>query len=99
MLGRGIACLAFSFYVAWKFSVVFLAVLPFIIACSLALIHYASRYTQNELTSYAPAAKTAQEMLNSIRTVTSLGMQNKAIESYKKNLRDLERTSKNKVRY
>lgn len=74
----------------WKFSIVFLAIMPFISACTTILIVLVKKYTILELKSYGDAGKVAQEVLSSLRTVLSFGSMQKEIKRYEKNLINAE---------
>lgn len=86
MLCRGLACVTFAVIYAWKFSTVFLFIVPLMILSLNLMIRSIKKYTAEELKAYAIAGKIAQEVLSSIRTVIAFGIQKKAIHSYETNL-------------
>jgi ATP-binding cassette subfamily B (MDR/TAP) protein 1 len=81
-LCRGAACLTLGIVVAWKFAVVFLVLVPLMILSSSLLATTTKKYTQAELASYESAGKIAQEVLSSLRSVISLGIQRIFINKY-----------------
>lgn len=54
------------------------------------------KYTIAEFKAYGSAGQIAQEILSSIRTVISLGLQKKAVDNYSNNLGDAENMAKKK---
>lgn len=85
-LSRGISCLTYALIVAWKFSIVFLAIVPFMIITINLLIKYLKKYSKKEFISYGSSGKVAQESLSSLRTILSFGIQHKAIKTYNEKL-------------
>lgn len=99
LLFRGIGCFVFGFVIAWKFAVVFLAILPLMILSLIVLIAFIKKYTILEFKSYGKAGSVAQEVLSSVRTVISLGIHKKAVKSYEENLKDAQATEVKKGLY
>jgi ATP-binding cassette subfamily B (MDR/TAP) protein 1 len=79
LLGRGVGCLIFSFVSAWKFSIVFMALLPFMILATAIMVAMIKKYTIKEFQAYGSAGRIAQEVLSSLRTVISFGLEKKCI--------------------
>lgn len=96
MVGRALACLILAMIKAWKFSIVFLALTPFIVASTMLTITMIKKYTIKEFRAYGSASRVAQEVLSSVRTVISLGLQKTKIKSYDKSLNDAENMAKKK---
>ena len=90
LMGSGAGCELFALITAWKFSIIFLALMPFIIISLNLMIRTVRTYTINEFKAYGTADKIAQETLSSLRTVIAFGIQNKALKLYKDNLKDAE---------
>jgi ATP-binding cassette subfamily B (MDR/TAP) protein 1 len=86
MIGRGIGCFIYAMISSWKFTIVFLGIMPFISICTAFIIIFAKKYTVKELKGYEIAGKIAQEVLSSIRTVYSFGSMKHEVEKYEKNL-------------
>jgi ABC-type multidrug transport system fused ATPase/permease subunit len=82
--------------VAWKFTVVFLALIPVMIFCSSFLTNSIKKYTRKEFQSYEDAGKIASEALSSIRTVLALGIERKLISKYSNGLLTAEDMSRKK---
>nr|QUF59441.1 ATP-binding cassette transporter Abcb1-like12 [Brachionus angularis] len=99
LVGRGIGCFIYAMISAWKFSIVFLAIMPFISASTSFLITFIKKFTISELKSYGIAGNIAQEVLSSIRTVVSFGLMKKEIKNYENNLLDAEKMSIKKGLY
>lgn len=91
LFGRGIGCFLFAFVIAWKFSIVFLAILPMMILSLILMIRIIKKYTVLEFKAYGEAGNVAQEVLSSIRTIISFGIQNKSSKSYETNLVEAEK--------
>lgn len=96
MVGRGVGCLIYAMIAAWKFSIVFLALMPFMSVCIVVLINLVKKYTVVELKSYGHAGKVAQEVLSSLRTVLAFGSMKKEIEKYNVSLTEAEKMSTKK---
>jgi ATP-binding cassette subfamily B (MDR/TAP) protein 1 len=96
---RGLACFTYAMISAWKFSIVFLAILPFVSILTSLLITVSKKYTIKELKSYEQAGKVAQDCLSSLRTVLAFGTMRKEIKRYEKNLHDAESLSIKKGLY
>ncbi len=90
MFTRGLGCIVFSLYMAWKFAIVFLALVPFMSVFFAMMVHFVKKYTTDELKRYGIAGRIAQEVLSSIRTVLALGMHKNSIDDYAKNLKKSE---------
>ncbi|CAF0763048.1 unnamed protein product [Brachionus calyciflorus] len=99
LLGRGIGCLIYALISAWKFSLVSLAIMPFISLSTAFMISFIKKFTIQEFKSYGAAGKIAQEVLSSIRTVLSFGSMKKEIKKYEKNLEIAESMSIKKGLY
>ncbi len=93
MFGRGTACVIFALIATWKFTIVFLAILPFMIASLNIMIHIIKKYSIQEFISYGSAGRIAQESLSSLRTLISFGIHQKAIKNYEEKLKDAEHVS------
>lgn len=76
---------------AWKFSIMFLVIIPLMITSSLILVVVIKRNTIKENQAYGIAGKIAEEALSSIRTVAALGMEKSFINSFRQNLRGVEK--------
>ena len=74
----------------WKFSIVFLGIMPFITICTVFLIVFMKKFTTDELKSYGKAGNIAQEALSSIRTVFAFGGMKKEIKNYENSLKTAE---------
>lgn len=83
---RGIACIIFALVQAWMFSIVFIALIPFMILSTAFMVLVTRKYTIEEFKAYGKAGSIAQEALSSIRTLLSLGLQKKTVQNYEKNL-------------
>lgn len=92
---RGVFCFVFALVTAWKFAILFLAFLP-IVVFQLVLKAFVDEHSSTELNSYGPASNIAQEGLQSIRTILSLGLVRKWINKYSKSLDKIEKISKRK---
>jgi ATP-binding cassette subfamily B (MDR/TAP) protein 1 len=90
MFTRGLGCIVFSLYMAWKFAIVFLALVPFMSLFFSLMVFFVKKYTFKEQRSYGIAGQIAQEVLGAIRTVLALGMQRTAIDEYSRNLKQSE---------
>ncbi|CAF0894843.1 unnamed protein product [Brachionus calyciflorus] len=86
LLCRGIACIIFAMVQAWKFSIVFIAMIPFMIFSAALMVLFTRKYTIEEFKAYGRAGSIAQEALSSIRTVLSLGLQKNILKNYNSNL-------------
>lgn len=92
-LTRGIACIVFALISAWKFTIVFMAIVPLMVISLNLMIHYLKKYSIQEFVSYGESGKIAQECLSSIRTVISFGIQHKALDIYDEKLITAEKVS------
>ncbi len=90
---RGCACIIFAIIAAWKFTLPFLTIVPFMIISLNLMIHYIKKYSIQEFMAYGGAGKIAQETLSSLRTVISFGIHHKAIKLYDENLKAAEKVS------
>ncbi|CAF1063871.1 unnamed protein product, partial [Brachionus calyciflorus] len=86
LISRGAACIIFALVQAWKFSIVFIAIIPFMILSTTLMVLFTRKYTIEEFKAYGKAGSIAQEALSSIRTVLSLGLQKKLAKKYDSNL-------------
>jgi ABC-type multidrug transport system fused ATPase/permease subunit len=93
---RGMACLLLALIVAWKFTIVFLAIIPFMILCTSIMTSLIKKYTKREYSSYELAGKIANEVFGSIRTVLSLGIQRKMVSKYGSCLTEAEQMTMTK---
>lgn len=96
MLFRGVACTILALIAAWKFSIIFLGLLPFMIISTALMVVMIRKYTIAEFKAYGKAGSIAQEALSSIRTVLSFGIQKLSIKQYSENLVDAESMAKKK---
>lgn len=78
----GLACLVFGVVACIQYSLVFLVFIPFMVVTIYMMIHYLKKFSIAEFMSYGIAGNVAQETLSSLRTVVSLGLQDKVIQSY-----------------
>ena len=99
LFGRGFGCLVFSIWSAWAFALVFLAIVPFVSIFTFLMVLMIKKYTIEEFKSYGKAGSIAQEILSSLRTVISLGIQEKEIKKYEENLHVAEDTTMKKGIY
>ena len=90
---RGAACLALGLVIAWKFSIVFLVLVPLMISSSSCLGTSTKKYVKAELKAYERAGQLAQEALSSMRTVIAFGVQKILINKYSMRLTGAERMS------
>jgi ABC-type multidrug transport system fused ATPase/permease subunit len=90
LISEIVACLIFAFVIAWRIAVLFLGILPFIIISLILLVVLLEKYTHLEQEANGKTSMIAQEILSSIRTVITLGIQNKTIDSYSDKLRVVE---------
>nr|QNH67869.1 ATP-binding cassette transporter subfamily B member 1-like protein X2 [Brachionus rotundiformis] len=96
MLSRGIACTIMALVKAWKFTIVFFALIPFMILSTALMVVLVRKYTVEEFKAYGTAGGIAQEALSSIRTVLAFGLTKNTINNYSKNLDDAEKMAKKK---
>jgi ABC-type multidrug transport system fused ATPase/permease subunit len=99
LLTRGTSCVILSMVLAWKFSIVFVALIPFMVFSTVKMISLIKKYTIEEFKSYGNAGRIAQEILSSLRTVYAFGIEKKAIEKYSTNLEGAETMAKKKGLY
>lgn len=78
----GLACLVFGVVACIQYSLVFLVFIPLMIVTIFMMIHYLKKFSIAEFMSYGIAGNVAQETLSSLRTVVSLGLQDKVIQRY-----------------
>nr|APD26535.1 ATP-binding cassette transporter subfamily B member 1-like X7 protein [Brachionus koreanus] len=81
---------------AWKFTIIYLSVIPFIIILSTLMTIFNKKFTLKELRSYEIAGKIAQETLSLIRTIFCLGMQKIQLKNYEKALTAEDKIAKKK---
>lgn len=93
LFSRSLGCIIFAFVIAWKLSIVFFAMLPLLAISFGSIVYMMKKYTVKEFEAYGSAGAVAQEVLSSIRTVFSLGLQNKKINKYVENLTKAEKLS------
>lgn len=96
MLSRGLACATFAMVTSWKFTIVFLALIPFMILSTALMVVMIRKYTIAEYGAYGTAGSIAQETLSSIRTVLAFGIQKDSIKKYSENLDGAEQMAKKK---
>ena len=89
-LSRALSCIIYALVTSWKFSIVFLALLPFLVMATVLFVLKMKKHTMLEFGSYGAAGKIAQEILSALRTVLALGLQKKAILTYGDELRNAE---------
>lgn len=83
---RGLTCLVLSLSIAWRFTIVFLAIVPVMVFCTSYVTNTIKKYTRKEFKSYEKAGNVATEALASLRTVASLGIERRMIQNYSSNL-------------
>nr|QNH67871.1 ATP-binding cassette transporter subfamily B member 1-like protein X10 [Brachionus rotundiformis] len=86
ILSRALACFIYAMISAWKFGLVMLSILPFMIISTVLMVMFIKKYSIQEYVSYGSAGQIAQEALSSIRTVLSFGTVKKVIKNYRNNL-------------
>lgn len=59
---RDLAFIIISMILAWKFSIVFLFMMPFMLLSGFLMVALLKKYTVEELNSYGSAGKIAQEV-------------------------------------
>jgi ATP-binding cassette subfamily B (MDR/TAP) protein 1 len=92
-LCRGVGCLSLGILIAFKFTIVFLVLVPIMIFTSSFLGTKSKQYTKKELKSYESAGKLAVEALGSLRTVLALGIERVFIKKYSDELIESEKMS------
>lgn len=95
-MAKALICFVFAMVSAWKFAIVFLAILPFISILMAMMIMFVKKNTIKELEAYQMAGKIAQQVLSSIRTVYSLGSMKHDVQKYTENLSKAEELSNRK---
>lgn len=98
-LARGLSCVILSLALAWKFSVVFIGLIPVMVYATVKMIEMIKKYTIEEFKSYGNAGRIAQEILSSLRTVFAFGLEKKSIEKYAANLDGADLMAKKKGLY
>ena len=88
---RGLGCIVYSMLVAWKFSIIFLPIIPLIFLSSTMMIASTKKYTKIEMESYGKSSQVAQEALSAIRTVIAFGLENTFVSAYENKLLDSEK--------
>nr|QUF59438.1 ATP-binding cassette transporter Abcb1-like1-2 [Brachionus angularis] len=96
---RAIACAILGLAVAWKFSIVFLTLLPFMIKSTHLMVNMIRKITILEFSAYGRAGSIVQEALSSIRTVLAFGVQKSSIKKYSERLDHAENMAKKKGLY
>nr|APD26504.1 ATP-binding cassette transporter subfamily B member 1-like X2 protein [Brachionus koreanus] len=96
MLSRGIACTIMALVKAWKFTIIFFALIPLMILSTALMVVLVRKHTIEEFKAYGKAGGIAQEALSSIRTVLAFGLTKNSINNYSKNLDDAEKMAKKK---
>jgi ABC-type multidrug transport system fused ATPase/permease subunit len=92
MASRGFACILLALFTLWDFSAIFLLIVPIFVASSVLMVSTVKNYTIKGLAAYGLAGKIAHEMLSSIRTVVSFGLERKAVCWYEEKLKVAEKT-------
>ena len=59
---RGIGCIILSLALAWKFSIVFVAMVPFMVVSTVLMIFVIKKYSVEEFKSYGNSGRIAQEV-------------------------------------
>lgn len=96
LVGRGIGCFIYAMIAAWKFSIVFLAIMPFMSGSVVILINLIKKYTVIELKAYGMAGKIAQEVLSSIRTILAFGSMRQEVDKYAVSLTEAQKMATKK---
>lgn len=96
LAGRGVGCFIYAMVAAWKFSIIFVALMPFMAGSIVILISLIKKYTIIELKAYGVGGKIAQEVLSSLRTVLSFGSMKHEVIKYGKNQTEAEKMSTKK---
>lgn len=91
LLSEIVCCLIFSFVTAWEIALLFLAIIPFIIVSLVLLVYMLQKYTKLESEANNQTGTIAYEILTSIRTVITFGIQRKAINIYSEKLKVVEK--------
>ena len=99
MMTRGISCLIYSLIAGFKFSIIFFALVPFMILSLYFMIHYIKKFAGKESISYGNSGNVAQEALINLKTVISFGIHRKTLNDYKLKLADSEKASINRGKY
>jgi ABC-type multidrug transport system fused ATPase/permease subunit len=99
LIVRGLACTILALVLAWKFSIVFIALIPIMVFSTMKMIDMIKKYTIEEFKSYGQAGRIAQEILSSLRTVYAFGLERKSINKYEANLEGAEEMAKKKGLY
>jgi ATP-binding cassette subfamily B (MDR/TAP) protein 1 len=96
---RGLSCLLIAISLAWRFSIVFLALVPVTTLFTALTVKIAKKYTIKELLAYGKSGTIAQQALSSLQTVISLGIEENEIKKYNENLVYAERMTIKKGLY
>ena len=99
MIARGSTGVIMSIVLAWKFSIVFVGLVPLMVFSTVKMIEMIKKYTIEEFKSYGQAGRIAQEVLSSLRTVCAFGLERKSINKYEANLEGAEVMAKKKGLY
>lgn len=96
LCGRGLGCFIYAMISAWKFSIVFVAIMPFMAGSVFSLISLIKKYTIIELKAYGKAGSIAQEVLSSIRTILAFGSMRHEVDKYADSLDHAEKMATKK---
>ncbi|CAF0756890.1 unnamed protein product [Adineta steineri] len=86
LLARMLGSLVYALVIGWKLTLVFLSISPLIIISFNLTVKVIIKYTIKEIQAFAVASSVAQEVLQSIRTVTAFHGQRKEEERFATNL-------------
>lgn len=99
LMARGTSCTILSLVLAWKFSIVFIALIPIMVISTMKMIQIVKKYTIQEFAAYGEAGRIAQEILSSMRTVYAFGLERTSINKYCGNLEGAENMARKKGLY
>lgn len=99
LTARGLACVTLAMVMAWKFTIVFVALVPVMVISTVKMVDMIKKYSIEEFKSYGQAGRIAQEILSSLRTVYAFGLERKSIDKYAANLEGAEVMAKKKGLY
>ena len=85
-VARFVAGLTIAFIYGWKLALVIMSIFPVLIISALTMFAITTSFQKKENDAYASAGAIAEEVLNSIKTVTSFAGQQEEIKRYNKNL-------------
>ncbi|CAF1391257.1 unnamed protein product [Adineta steineri] len=86
LLSRVIASIIYGLLIGWKLTLVFLSVTPLVVLSFNFTVVVIIKYTKKEIEAFVSASSIAQEVLQSIRTVTAFHGQKKEEERFSENL-------------